>query len=126
MVPSKGDQRFSRSYHLRSRHSFQRNRRVGRRRRTGHFIVSLSPGPEPHSRLGLVVSRRVGGAVQRNRLKRRLREVFRTNLERFPAATDVVVIAMAGAPALSYAEIRTEILEGLSLLEASRSPEDGA
>lgn len=123
MVPSKGDQRFSRSFHLRRRHSFQQNRRVGRRRRSSHFIVSLSPGPADHPRLGLVVSRRVGGAVQRNRLKRRLREVFRTNLGRFPAATDVVVIAMAGAPALGYEEVREEILECLARLGAGRPPE---
>jgi ribonuclease P protein component len=75
--------------------------------------VSLSPGPGPDARLGLTVGRKVGGAVARNRLKRRIREVLRTHWDRLPAGTDVVVVALPGAARLGHDEVRTQVLEGL-------------
>ncbi len=110
MVPSKGDQRFPRSCHLRRPGEFRLNRRSGTSRRSEHFIVSLSRGPGPGPRLGLTVSRRVGGAVARNRLKRRLREVFRRDRQLFADRTDVVIVALPGSALLGLEEVRTQIL----------------
>jgi ribonuclease P protein component len=57
------------------------------------------------ARVGLVVSSKVGGAVQRNRVKRRLREAIRHELQRFPAV-DVVLVARGSAAAATVDELR--------------------
>jgi ribonuclease P protein component len=55
-------------------------------------------------RLGLAVSRKVGGAVERNRVKRVLREAFAREGSRLPAGSDAVVIARSGARELAFRE----------------------
>ena len=66
------------------------------------------------SRLGLTVSRKVGHALARNRLRRRIREIFRRQLrfelEGRGRPVDVVVRALPGAAACSHAELPTELL----------------
>ena len=62
------------------------------------------------SRLGVTVSRRIGNAVIRNRVKRRVREIFRKEMRaKLPAGTAVVVIARGGAGALESSAIRDEL-----------------
>lgn len=64
----------------------------------GLIVVYGLENDEGLSRLGLSVSRKVGGAVVRNRWKRVLREAFRLNVERMPAGIDFVVVARAVPP----------------------------
>ena len=94
-------------------------RRVG----TAHFTLLLAaqrvPGP---SRLGLVVGRRIGGAVQRNRVKRLCRECFRTHPDLLPVGVDLIVIARPGAPELDLERVRAEWL-GVERLLRKRATE---
>lgn len=62
-----------------------------------------------HKRLGVTVGKRIGPAVQRNRIKRVVREVFRQNKSLFPADCDVVLVARPGAQSLDYGAVLAEI-----------------
>lgn len=61
------------------------------------FVTCAKPSPAGQARLGVTVSRRVGGAVARNRIKRLVREVFRKNRAALGVPLDVVVIARPAA-----------------------------
>ena len=70
--------------------------------------MSAARGTGPSHRYGLAVSKRVGGAVTRNRLKRRLRELLR-GVEPEGAGWDVVVSAREGAARATFDELRSSV-----------------
>jgi len=74
-----------------------------------HFVLVTAPGMAAAGRLGVTVSARVGNAVTRNRLKRLVREVFRTRRLCRERGNDVVVIAKPGAEVLTNAEVFCEL-----------------
>jgi ribonuclease P protein component len=73
---------------------FDRVYRQGRSFANRHLAVYAFPRPgEESTRLGLSVGRKVGGAVERNRVKRLLREAFATRRDAITGAHDVVIVA---------------------------------
>jgi ribonuclease P protein component len=66
-----------------------------------------------HHRLGITVSRKVGGAVVRNRVKRMFREIFRKSAADFPSQYDLVVNAKRACADASYADLREEFTAGV-------------
>ena len=97
---------------LRKHTEFARAQRLGRRVATRHFtlLVSAQAPPPRASRLGLVVTRKVGVAVARNRIKRLCRECFRSCLELLPEGVDLIVIARQGADELNLGQVKSEWL----------------
>ena len=117
-VAISGD-RFPRRARLRQRVEFDRCYRQGRRLHAGAFTVHAVSGAGPVARIGTTVSRRVGGSVERQRLKRWTREVFRRSESRPGlAGCDLVVHFKPGAAAVPFAEFQRD-LERL-LAEAAR------
>lgn len=57
------------------------------------FSVHLFQNPAKRRRVGISAGKKLGGAVFRNRCKRRIRECYRLNQELFPEATDIVIVA---------------------------------
>jgi ribonuclease P protein component len=97
---------------LRDGRDFRRVNRSGKRRASRHFVAVIAPSREAGAaKMGLAVSRRVGNAVARNRVKRRIREWFRHERESLPRDTDWVLIARAGAAELAEPATRRELRE---------------
>lgn len=110
--------------HLRPRERLTKSadyRRVLRRgvRLDGRlFNLAAAPNQRPHHRLGLTVSRRVGGAVQRNRAKRLLRDAFRRHRRGATVYCDLVVLAKREILDSSQAELDRELSRSLERLES--------
>jgi ribonuclease P protein component len=102
-------QTFRRNERIRRKKEYEAIYRQGIRRHTPHFTVITTRCPSGASRLGLTVSRKVGSAVKRNRIKRLLREFFRLNRSRFPVPLDIVIIPKRNLPPLSYADVTREL-----------------
>lgn len=88
----------------------------GRRVSSGSFTLFGLPNSLEHCRLGITVTRKVGGAVRRNRIKRVLREIFRRNRERLAPPIDVVVNAHPGLERRTMRQLEEEFLNRFSQL----------
>jgi ribonuclease P protein component len=93
---------------LKRRRDFLRLQGRGDRRYGRRFIYYFRASPTGVTRLGITVSRKVGGAVTRNRIKRLVREVYRRHLQTFERPVDLVMIAKRGVDDFSYVHIEEE------------------
>jgi ribonuclease P protein component len=107
------------------RRDFLASTREGKRRATRFFIAFVLDRRDGRaSRLGITVTRKVGGAVARNRIKRLAREWFRARRGEF-GSCDLVLIAKRDFPrSLRLEELRAD-LDAALLTDRPRSPAGG-
>jgi ribonuclease P protein component len=101
--------RLSKSARLFRAAEFQRMKREGVSFHGKFMVLSVLKNiPSPEVRVGFITSRRVGGAVERNRVRRRLREIVRTVKPQISAGTWVTLIARQAAAAASFQTLTAE------------------
>ena len=108
---------------LRRRTDYLRCYRTGRRRHGSFAILYFVPNQLGHPRIGITASRKVGKAVVRHRLKRRIKEVYRRWQDRGSLpALDLVVHLKPEAGKSDFPALRAELLRLLGGLRERREP----
>lgn len=96
---------------------FRAVRETGRRLDGSWFLLTVrSRGDSLPARIGVVVSRAVGNAVARNRVKRLFREIFRRNQHEIPAGLDLVMVARRSAHGVDQTSLEKRFLKLLGKL----------
>jgi len=113
------DQRFRPQDRIRKRSEYKVGYARGRRIPSRSFVLFVAPNALGRPRLGITVTRRLGGAVKRNRAKRLIREVFRRHRTEIEDV-DIIVNGRTGLPGCEYRRLELELLECLKPYLKSR------
>ena len=105
-----------RQYRLRKSRAFAQVRKAGRCRHSPELVMCCLDNDMPHCRFGFVVSKRVGNAVTRNRVKRRLRAIFAHHMLHIRSGFDIVVICRPSIALLAFHNLEATCLHLLRLL----------
>ncbi|HLT61542.1 MAG TPA: ribonuclease P protein component [Gemmatimonadales bacterium] len=111
-----GDERLGRSRRIGRGTDIQRVLRRGRRSKRTHLDIRWATSEQGEARLGLIVPRHGRTAVARNRLQRRLRELWRRDVRGHLPPIDVVVRAGPSAYEAPFQVLRTDLLGWLESL----------
>jgi ribonuclease P protein component len=109
-------------HRLRSNQEFQRVYRVGRS--WAHPLAALHVLPQDSGqRFGISVSKKVGNAVRRNLVRRRIREALRAALPHLSRGFDVIIVARSGAAEADFQALSTALGELIRRARLLREPE---
>lgn len=98
-------------------YQFRRVYEKGRRYNSSLFTLFALKNNEPNTRLGVTVTKKIGNAVQRNRCKRVLREIFRLNKTTLSGNYDLVFNVKKAMLEASYQQVEAEYLRLLTFLQ---------
>ena len=113
--PSKKGQEYPRAARIVRKADFDAVYRNGKRRSSSHFTVFLKANELPESRFGFSIKRALGGAVVRNRIRRRIREVVRLHREEISAGWDFVIHPKANVESAAFAALENDLLRLLKV-----------
>ena len=117
---TKSQDRFPKSRRLLRHSDFERVYKQGRRHFAAHMTVFYLRRPEDElsgARVGFTVSKALGGAVQRNRIRRRLREAVRLGNFSTGIAADVVINPKRSALTADFEDLQSEIATASQVIE---------
>lgn len=95
---------------LKENHVFRRLYQKGRTAADSRLAIYVRQNGRRENRLGLTVSAKLGHAVARNRVRRRLREIYRLHEDQLVRSRDVVIVARRRAVDSSYAQLERSFL----------------
>jgi ribonuclease P protein component len=95
--------------------------RAGKRRSGSHFTVFFRANQMPQSRFGFSIKKGLGGAVVRNRIRRRIREIIRCRRMEIPAGWDIVIHPKNAALRAEFPALTADLLRILQSFAASGS-----
>jgi ribonuclease P protein component len=101
--------RFKPSERIADPQDFKNVMRFGKKSLSKNFILFSKPNNKQRHRLGIVISKEVGKATYRNRVKRLLREFFRLNKHQIGGALDAVILVRKGCALRRYFEVEEEL-----------------
>ena len=113
--PSKTGQEYPRGARIVRKADFDAVYRNGKRRSSSHFTVFLKANDLPHSRFGFSIKRTLGGAVVRNRIRRRVREAIRLHRQEISAGWDFVIHPKASVQSAEFAALESDLLRLLKV-----------
>ena len=109
---------------LKQNHEFRRLYNKGKSAVSPYFAVYCRKNHREMSRLGITTGVKLGNAVKRNRVRRRIRELYRTNEFRMAPGFDVVVVARTRAIFAKYSDLERSFLKLLKKLELLKPEEE--
>jgi ribonuclease P protein component len=101
---------YPREARLVGRGEFDRVYRAGKRRSSSHFTVFFRANELPQSRFGFSIKKALGGAVVRNRIRRRLRELVRCHRLEIPAGWDIVIHPKSSVERAEFRALTADLL----------------
>jgi len=107
---SAGRLKFPREARLVRRGEFDAVYRAGKRRSSAHFTVFVRANQLPVSRFGFSIKKALGGAVVRNRIRRRVREIVRCHRLEIPAGWDIVIHPKSNVAKAEFASLTADLL----------------
>ena len=87
--------------------------RAGKRRSSSHFTVFFRANALPRTRFGFSIKKALGGAVVRNRIRRRIREIVRNHRPEIPAGWDIVIHPKSTVARAEFAALAADLLRML-------------
>ena len=112
---------FTKADRILKRSQFIALRRNGRKIDSPFFFAVIQQNKLPHCRLGITVTRKVGKAARRNRIKRRIREYYRLNRHRIVGNWDIHLIAKNGAGDIDFTKASASLDRIFNQLGPGRS-----